>query len=211
MPQTKKQWDQGSKPRKNRPIRRVLILCEDEKNSRDYFAAFPHDRDLVGVECVGTGMNTDGLMEEAIRRAKSARKEHAPYERIWVVFDRDDFPAQKFNRALALARSHNEIAPCWSNECFELWYLLHFDYRDTPIGRKDLKSKLGKLLGRKYDKSDTSLYEALKEKIDTALKHAKRLAFENRKSSTPTRNPSTRVHQLVESLRALGDLQTFRS
>ena len=111
----------GRKAAQTRPLRRILILCEDTKSSRDYLAAFPHDRELVEIECIGTGRNTDSLMESAIERARSARSQGRPYERVWVVFDKDDWPMQNFNRAFDLARSWNEVTACWSNECFEIW------------------------------------------------------------------------------------------
>lgn len=143
--------DRGRKPRRVRKVRRILILCEDSKSSRDYFARFPHDQDQVEIDCIGTGMNTDSLMENAIKRTKDARAAGEPYERVWVVFDRDSFPLQNFNRAFDLARSYNEITPCWSNECFELWYLLHFHYRDTAIGREKIWERISSLLGETYN------------------------------------------------------------
>jgi hypothetical protein len=177
-----------------------LILCEDTKSSRDYFARFPHDKSQVEIDCVGTGMNTDSLMADAIQRAGAARISGAPYERVWVVFDKDSFGQQNFNRAFDLARKHNEITPCWSNECFELWYLLHFHYRDTPIGRNDLWPLISGLLGQKYDKGDETLHKTMAGKLETALRNAKKLAYENDSNRTPTRNPSTHVHELVAAL-----------
>lgn len=190
----------GRKQRRLRNVRRILILCEDSKSSRDYFARFPHDANQVEIDCVGTGMNTDSLMENAIQRAHKARRNGAPYERIWVVFDKDSFELMNFNRAFDLAKKHKEITACWSNECFELWYLLHFHYRDTAIGRNDLWPLISKLMGEKYDKSDESLYDSLAGKLDTALMHAKKLAHENQLSGTPRRNPSTLIHELVNAL-----------
>lgn len=192
--------DTGRKEQRPRSVRRILIICEDSKSSRDYFDKFPHDPDQVQIECIGAGMNTDSLMENAIERTKSARDGGAPYERVWVVFDKDDFKMANFNRAFDLARAHNEITPCWSNECFELWYLLHFHYRDTGIGRKDIWPLISDLLGKKYAKGDDSLHECLADKVDTAVRHARKLAFENRLNMTPTRNPSTLVHELVDAL-----------
>lgn len=61
--------DKGRKPRRKLEVRRILILCEDTKSSRDYFASFPHDKNQVEIECVGTGMNTDSLMEYADRKS----------------------------------------------------------------------------------------------------------------------------------------------
>jgi hypothetical protein len=154
----------------------------------------------VEIDCIGTGMNTDSLMENAIKRAKEAREAGAAYERVWVVFDKDSFDAKNFNRAFDLARKHNEITPCWSNECFEIWYLLHFQYRDTAIGRHEMWPVISGLLGQKYDKADETLHATMAGKLETALRNAKKLAFENESSGTLTRNPSTHVHELVAAL-----------
>lgn len=192
--------DTGRKQRRPRKIRRILILCEDSKSSRDYLARFPHNKDQVEIDCIGTGMNTDSLMKNAIQRTEDARKNHAPYERVWVVFDRDSFPVQNFNRAFDLAKGYKEITACWSNECFEIWYLLHFNYRDTAIGRNEMWKSISELLGNKYDKADESLHATMKDKLDAALRNAKKLAFENELNGEPRRNPSTLVHKLVEAL-----------
>jgi hypothetical protein len=192
--------DKGRKRQRVRKARRILILCEDTKSSRDYFERFPHDKDQVEIDCIGTGMNTDSLMADAVKRAKAARDDGAPYERVWVVFDKDSFELQNFNRAFDLARAHHEITPCWSNECFELWYLLHFHYRDTAIGRHELTSVISGLLGNQYAKGDDTLHAVLAGKVETALKHGKQLAYKNELAGTPTRNPSTRVHELVDVL-----------
>jgi hypothetical protein len=190
----------GRKQRRPRKVRRILILCEDTKSSRDYFARFPHDKSLVEIQCVGTGMNTASLMEHAVEIAEQTRKERDQYERIWVVFDRDSFPEVNFNRAFELARTQNRITACWSNECFELWYLLHFHYRDTAIGRNDIWEEISKLLNLEYDKADESLHATMKDKLAVAIRNAKKLAFENEMAGQPRRNPSTLVHELVEAL-----------
>ena len=194
-------WNKGQKTRRVRRTRRVLILCEDEKSSRDYFAAFPYKRDQIEIVCVGTGMNTDSLMKDAISRKQKALKTGEPYERIWVVFDKDDFPASNFRRTFDLARAHPEITACWSNECFELWYLLHFAYRDTGLSRQAIFKEVSKQIGRKYDKSDGALFETLKPLQETALKHARLLAMENQDNADQHRNPSTGIQDLVEFLR----------
>lgn len=183
-------------------FRRILILCEDTKSSRDYLDRFHYDPSQVQIDCVGTGMNTDSLMEEAIQRKLKAVKNKEQFERIWVVFDKDDCSLQQFNRAFDLASSHGEIVPCWSNECFELWYLLHFCYRETGIGRSEINAELSRYLGKTYEKFDDSLFDQLSGKINTALKNADKLDFSNTGESRRG-NPSTRVHELVNMLRAL--------
>jgi hypothetical protein len=200
MPPGTNRWNRGQKQRQNRILRRLLIICEDTKSSRLYLKKFPFDPNQVQIECVGTGKNTDTLMEEAIRRKKQADTDKAPYEAIWVVFDKDSFAPQNFNRAFDLARTHPTIRACWSNECFELWYLLHFALRDTGIGRADIWREVSRHLGVKYDKASDEVFEKLMPKLDDALRYAGRLAFKNAEMGEPHRNPSTFVHELIKVL-----------
>jgi hypothetical protein len=198
-----KPWERGHRVRQAcRPLRRILILCEDTKSSVRYLEKFPHDPDVVKIECRGTGKNTDSLMEEAVRRKEEAEKQQNPCEAIWVVFDKDAFSAAQFGRAFDLAGEHSSINACWSNECFELWYLLHFGLRETAIGRKDIFREISKKLGKKYDKSDPDIFEALKPRLPDAMKHAATLFARNASSKRRHANPSTRVHQLVRMLLA---------
>lgn len=201
-PKSKKPWQRGRKTKgRIRPLRRILILCEDEKSSVLYLKKFPVDEDVVVIDCEGTGKNTDSLMEEAIERKNKSANDGQPYQQIWVVFDRDSFPQQNFNRAFDLARSHRDIVACWSNECFELWYLLHFQYQNTGMDRERIFEEVGKKVGRKYEKNDGSIYEALEEKLISALNNADKLYQLNEKHKTSRENPSTKVHDLVRMLR----------
>ena len=200
MPPGTERWNRGQKQRRVRPLRRLLILCEDTKSSRDYLKQFPFDPAQVAIECVGTGMNTDSLMEEAIRRKQAAEDAKAPFESVWVVFDKDDFSLQNFNRTFDLARAHPTIRACWSNECFELWYLLHFKLRTTGIGRKEIWKELEPHLGKRYEKADPVVFSKLKPKLEDAIRNASRLAFQNAEIHEGRCNPSTNVHELIKEL-----------
>ena len=206
MPSPLKPWDrrrpQSAAPRE---FRRILILCEDTKSALDYLKQFPHDPDLVKLERIGTGMNTDSLMLEAIRRTEQAAARGRPYSAVWVVFDKDDFPEHNYNRAFELAGSHPTINACWSNECFELWYLLHFGYLESGLGREVIWEKLGEgeRLGGTYLKADDTVFKKLRPRLDEALKHADRLYRTNAENDRRRSNPSTRVHHLVRLLLSL--------
>jgi len=124
------------------------------------------------------------------------------YAGIYCVFDRNSFPAERFNRALELA-SNNGIEAIWSNECFEIWYLLHFCYRNTAVSRQELCKELSKKnrLNRRYDKADVSLFSELEASLYVAIKNAERLLEHFGKEHNPERdNPSTNVHILVKKL-----------
>jgi hypothetical protein len=188
--------------------RRLLILCEDSKSSVLYFKGFPVVAERVLIETVGTGMNTDSLVEDAIRRQRAAVEQQRPYSSIWCVMDRDSFPAQNFNRARTLAENSG-IRIAWANECFELWYLLHFNYHDTAISRDHYAARLSKLLGFRYEKSDPAIYQHLKQHHETAIRNARTLMkhWEECNGCNPERcNPSTNIHELALFLNDLVEL-----
>ena len=134
-----------------------------------------------------------------------AEENGTPYIRVFCVFDKDDWPSDRYEAAFAKARKHNDVTPIWANECFELWYLLHFDYRVSAIGRNELYKKLntGSRLGHVYQKSDKSIYEELLDKQGTAIENCKRLVFVA-KEEDPffpwRRNTSTNAYEIVEQM-----------
>lgn len=213
MPRNNKRpWANRSEPARRaafRPLRRVLILCEDEKSSCDYFKAFPIDRRRIRILTVGTGYNTDSLIKEAVRRKEEAEKSGEPFNEVYCVFDRDSFPAEDFNQAFHRAEKHG-IRPMWANEAFELWYLLHFDLITTAMPRADYADRLKAKLKVTYRKNDATMYEKLKDRQTRAFqfsaglnRHWAELAGGCNPESC---NPSTNVAGLVRFLNELIEL-----
>jgi len=211
MPGTRpKPWETtpGHRAEATRGRRRVLIVCEDSKSSCLYFRAFNIDAERAEVLAVGTGTNTDSLVEEAFARKKSAEQRREPYNQVWSVFDRDDFPSHNYARAFDLARA-NGIKVAWANEAFELWYLLHFNYHDSGISRDAYKQKLAACGIADYDKADAGMYSKVLPHQETAIRNAKKLEkhwHELGKRFPEWENPSTAVHKLVEFLNELLEL-----
>jgi len=208
MPKNKP-WDTSKKlgKSKSRHLRRVLIACEDSKSSRYYFESFPIDKKRFEVRVLGTGMNTVSLVRETIRQIEEQAQKRTPYSATWCVFDRDSFPKENFNEAFRLA-GENKISVAWANEAFELWYLLHFNYHDSALARKDYADKLLKS-GLAYDKADKDIFSKVQGLTAIAVRNAKRLEkFWNDKGITnpEKHNPSTSVHKLVEYLLELAEL-----
>ena len=197
----------GRAPTATRERRRVLIVCEDSKSSRYYLESFPVDKQRIEISVLGSGMNTDSLVEEAIRKIEQAAKSGQRYSAAWCVFDRDSFPLGNYTRAFQLAKN-NKIQVAWANEAFELWYLLHYCYLDAGISRADYKEKLREK-GLDYDKTDKTIYEKVKHLQERAIKNAARLEKhwnDSGKDNPERENPSTSVHKLVEYLNELADL-----
>jgi hypothetical protein len=177
---------------------RFLIVCEGARSEPNYFEAFRVNRRVVRVDVRGTGYNTVSLVKRALEiRGEEGYTE--PYDQVWCVFDRDAFPTDDFDDAIWLARSKG-VNTAYSNECFELWYVLHFQYMDSAFNRDVLASRLSELLGRRYAKNSPDMYGELLARQATAIANAERLFQQYGHRSPAAENPSTTVHLLVEEL-----------
>lgn len=187
----------GYQPRKVdiREIRqRFLIVCEGKKTEPNYFKSFRVPKDVVEINVQGLGENPSKLVQSA-----KDLKEKGDYNQVWCVFDRDSWLVEDFNNAIRDAEAQ-KFRVAYSNEAFELWYVLHFEFLNTGIPRKDYIHKLTFLLGKKYEKNSETIYDDLLEKQSIAIRNAENL-LRQYEPHTPARdNPSTSVHLLVYQL-----------
>ena len=91
-----------------------------------------------------------------------------------------------------------------SNPCFELWIVLHFEFRNTACTRSDIQKtaqeKINALLPAqkqlKSIKSLSNLYDLLKDNTETAMKNAKKLED----NEAENKNPSSGMFKLLNSM-----------
>jgi len=193
----KKRNQKGYSSRKvnTREVRqRFLIVCEGEKTEPNYFRSFRVPKNVIEINVQGFGENPSRL----VKIAKELSKQE-DYDQVWCVFDRDDFTIQDFNNAIKNAEGWG-FQVAYSNEAFELWYLLHFELLSSGIPRSDYIKKLKSLLGHKYKKNSETIYEELFEKQPTAIKNATTLLKQYQPRNPVDDNPSTTVHLLVQQL-----------
>jgi len=139
-------------------------------------------------------------VQYAVNQKKVDGYDYKKGDQIWCIFDRDSFPSQQFNDALSLA-GQKGIKVAYSNEAFELWYILHFEFLNTGITRAAYIAKLTKLLNKPYEKNSHEIYDLLEPWQATAIANAKRLLTTYNPSKPEQDNPSTTVHLLIEELR----------
>ncbi len=125
--------------------------------------------------------------------------EEDDYDQAWCVFDRDIFPVKNFNAALRLAEKHG-IKVAYSNEAFELWYVLHFNYHQSATARHLYAGMLSDLLGVPYEKNRLDMYERLETRQETAIRNAERLLATYQPHRPAHDDPCTTVHLLVQEL-----------
>ena len=186
------------------------IVCKGKNTEPAYFKAFPLAN--VQVTCYGTGNTKIPLVKKVL----SILKEDPSLKKreIWIVFDFDvaiDQPQQKaeFNQAIDLALKNN-LHVAYSNDCFELWFLLHYQFIDTAITRKEYYEKLSTIWGVNYEKEGKkhSFCQSIYQKLisdpnanqEKAINYAQKLISQQSTLDYANQNPATTVHELVEAL-----------
>ena len=205
------------RPFGNKPKRRsILIVCEGEQTEPLYFDALKErlPREVLKrVTIQGTGVNTYKLIECAEKViAEREKNGHPPFYEVWLVFDKDSFPNAHFNETIEEAKRRERWYCAWSNEAFELWYVLHFRHVTTPISRMAyktiLETEIRNNLGDSnycYAKNDRKMFERLLPYVASAIERARRGVERQEElhgANWAAMNPATRVHELVKRLLA---------
>ncbi|MGF1571517.1 MAG: RloB family protein, partial [Sumerlaeia bacterium] len=154
---SKRKWFNQALPKRKYVIypelKRFLIVCEGTKTEPNYFKSIGKtlSKNTVKITMEGAGQNTLSLLKHAFELFSKSQKSNDPFDEVWIVFDRDSFPPDDFDNAIKYARKH-KMRTAWSNEAFEFWYLLHFEYRNTHMSRQEYSEELSKYLDQSYKK-----------------------------------------------------------
>ena len=188
---------------------RFLIVCEGTKTEPHYFEALIKNyiSTVREVTIEGEGRATVALVDRTLEiKQELERKNAMSFDRVWVVFDKDDF--DDFNDAIKKANKLG-FHSAWTNEAFELWYYLHFEFLDTGIGRADYIKKLEEAFKEKlgdshfeYKKGNPDIYSLLQQygREDLAKRFAQQLRGLYTGTDYAAHKPCTMVDKLVEEL-----------
>lgn len=119
-------------------IKSFLIICEGQNTEPSYFRSFPVPSKLVKIE--GGCNSKNSLVDYAVEQMK---KEDNQGREVWCVYDFDLEPGEKqtqpqdFNSSIAKAEA-NGIKVAWSNDAFELWFVLHYQKLEGQQTREQL-------------------------------------------------------------------------
>ena len=184
----------------------ILIVCEGQTEEL-YFLSFPVSS--LKVKAFGLGQSKLKLVESTKKIQESKN-----YDEVWCVFDLDI----KLDEANCIPDFDNAIEKAkdlgynvaYSNDTFELWFYLHYQYTDNENHRKFYYKKLGQFWDINYEKDGKKWlfcndnYQRLendpKASQEKAIENAKML-FKNKKNlQYHKQNPVTLVSELVEFL-----------
>ncbi|VTP93182.1 RloB family protein [Sphingobacterium daejeonense] len=219
----------------------VLIFTEDEVSEKYYFEWFQNNDLKVTVF-----PNQKSGIKNIINIISHCEKEEIIYKssrngsykikdgfEIWSVFDKDSYRESpnrdsdiSYNIAIDYAiKSGFNVA--WSNDCFELWILLHFFDEENVLDlmhRDQIYDELSKIFFEYRENKEIPLEsfrynEYFKKQVrfinivrfnilpntELAINRAERLfsKFEEKKSFSEI-NPCTTVFELVKKLLSLG-------
>lgn len=188
-----------------------LIITEGTKTEPNYFEGIKNNinqnyRDKIQLEIYGEGDNTLGLLERAVQRIKNSG---IIYKHVWIVYDTDDFPAERINltaeECCLLTNDETVFHAIWSNQCIELWFMLHFNYVDADLHRSEYYPKLSEWLSNigqgDYAKNRDDIFLVLAPYLDNAIRNARKLDKINQGKTPANSAPGTQVYQLLEMLR----------
>lgn len=189
---------------------KIYVLCNGELAEPLYFDDLKQHLGVAHQIVVRykpfIGMAPWDFIDAAVENKKDLMKRDkfsSHYEdQIWCVFDIDNYWKENekdFRTALTLAKKSG-IRVAWSNQCFELWFLCHFDSTLSAMPRADYHKKLKERfkthkLGE-YTKNMEQIFRPLLPFQKDGIKNAKKL-YEKDKIQ---KDPSTAVFLLVEEL-----------
>ena len=213
----------------------IIIACEDSVSSPTYFQMIVNkliEKKIITQDSFiivkHQHTNPMGVLSDLKKYKNENGKSYKDFDHKWIVIDRDServngggHRKEDFNNALKNAKSKKSnlnIDVAYSNDSFELWYLLHFEYRNTAITRDEIVKKVIEKLKEKKSYKFAKLnkdnikqenytkliFETLKPLQETATRNAKKLLESYGNSHNPeSDNPSTRIHLLVEILNSI--------
>lgn len=179
----------------------ILILCEGQ-TEKIYFDSF--EVLSMNIDIVNLKGESIGRWERYIQEKQ--KSDAYKYDIIWCVFDRGYSDKDKDNEFDTIIKKLTEkkYKVAYSNDSFELWFLLH--YQDIPIEagpmyRKYCIKQLEKRI--QYDKSEKycrGIYDRILSFQQKAIDKAKKLYNDKKEQPYHKQNPVTTVYQLVEFL-----------
>jgi hypothetical protein len=172
-----------------------------------YFKSFP----ILGIRV--DAINLEGQSKLKLVETTETIQREEIRDVVWCVFDMDvkrgadEF--SDFDNAIERAKSLG-YKVAYSNDAFELWFYLHFEYTDAENLRTFYYEELGKRLSLNFEKDGKrydfclKVYKLLEahEQSSQAKAIERASSLYKEKSDLPyhQQNPVTKVFELVEEL-----------
>ena len=206
-------WRSGRREGRSRMVQmtRHLVVSEGKETEPRYFegvraALGAANGRKVAIVVKGTGKHTLDLLDFAVEHCRYAPE---TFDHVWLVFDKDDFPAADFDamerKCAELSDGSRTFHALWSNPCFELWPLLHLRYTTAPMTatecQRALAQAMSKDLGVEYRKNLGGLFGMVDGQRAEALHRVQRLEAHHGElgnAKPSAQNPATKVGEIFD-------------
>ena len=154
---------------------KILIAAEGKnKTEKTYFSNFEDGKKTYNIT-YARGNNTDPLklVKMLIKEIDELKLDLQDDDVAYCIFDTDVDPNKNkiIEDAIQLAKKNN-IKIITSSPCFELWFLLHYDYTTANMDSEEVLKRL-KEYYPKYEKN-INIYPDIIKEIDLAIDRAKK-------------------------------------
>lgn len=188
------------------PKTKITIYTEGRNTEFEYFdqirRTFPSSIVEVKIfEAAGAPLT---IAKRAVEESREARRRcrkqsYTRLDEFWAVFDRDEHP--NIPEAMSRCRDAN-IGVAFSDPCFELWIILHFEDFDRPDHRHDVQRHLENICPE-YSRSSGKKPDCAKmmEFVVQAEERAERQIERRLQEGAELGCPHTTVYQLTRKIR----------
>lgn len=180
----------------------VAIVCEGEKTERNYFAWFkPRLRGRLKIELPDTNV-TDPVKLALCAKSMVARYDlkFKDGDRLYVVFDADQNTQAQLDRAGSIARTAQAVIG-FSNPCFELWYLLHFERPTAALTARETTKRLLQYIPDYTKAGQPPL--VLQNKVKDAIQNSKAMNERTELNGFPN------VHKQANPFCSIGNIVSY--
>ncbi|QSW88414.1 RloB domain-containing protein [Flavobacterium endoglycinae] len=186
----------------------ILIVCEGQ-TEKLYFESFP----VLGLSVTAIDLKGQSKTKLIESTQEIIERSGYEYDGVWCVFDMDvKRGAEEFSDFDNAIIKGNQLGYniAYSNDSFELWFYLHYEYTDAEHLRSFYYDELGKRFNLNYVKDGKKhnfclkLYDLLmedeKSSQEKAIERARKLFEKVKDLPFYKQNPVTKVFELVEEL-----------
>ncbi len=209
----KKAWLKKVKPSEykveTRALNKTILIVTEGQTEELYFKSFP----VLTLTVQTVNLQGQGKLKLIESTEKIVGGSDDDFDYVWCVFDMDVKSGENefadFDNAIKSGISKGyKIA--YSNDCFELWFYLHFNYTEQKNHRKFYYKELGKVWNCNYEKEGKKydfclkIYSLLQsgENVSQkkAIERAKKLHESQKQLNYHEQNPVSLVYELVKLL-----------
>jgi hypothetical protein len=198
---------QERKSNRNSKIRnqipKVLILTEG-KSEKIYFDKIKEILTLNTLDVIQSEYtDSNGIIKEAVRKAKKSQSDGDEYTFIFCIFDLDTVKNIEYLTVIEKSRLRDtKIIPIYTFPCIEVWFILHYEVCTKPfhsMGKKSIGDTVKNYLKERFE---ATYSEANEECIRSFAEDYKRAIYNSTQlvklqTEVDSINPISTIHQLI--------------